>query len=511
MSRNDCDRFEELLAAGGERSLEGERLDWFMEHRRTCETCKRSSAIWPGLASAIAKMEPEPLPPLVERSIAINAADTGEDHRAKRRLPLPAFAAGFAVAAAAAIALVLSGVLGTDTASPADTAREPSIADARPPAWEITALDDGRRVVRIDDVTNLWVDGSSVFRVEKLERRAVRVFLESGKVVADIGPHNGAFSFVVATPDGEVEAKGTIFAVEILESGASVTRVLRGLVEVRASRDGAEETAYDVGVGQKGILGQTSAASTSRWETEGDFCLLRGCRKAIASGPSTTTAADAEAPPEPAAESPSARSAAKQAPAHKPRRYGDDTAPAPGRPAESPVPSKASPHAKQLVEEALSQRRSGDYDAAAVTYRRLISSHPSSTEASNALVSLGQLELVNLADPSAAAIHFGSYLARSPSGILAQEARLGKVRAYDRMGDDYQVIQASGEYLRAHPGGYAGAEVTLRRADARRKSGDCEGALRDYRQLKKWWPASPQVSSAEDGIRACEELVGSER
>ncbi len=500
----NCTDFEDLLDEFTSDELDPERREAALAHLENCERCHQSLTLWQGFSGALEKMEPEALPPLVERRIAVTAADTRSGPPRRRSL-VPAFAAGFVIAAAAAAALVLGGVFSGEAGT--DPQIEPTNIPTgeAPPTWKITRLEDGRRVVRVDEVTNLWVDDESLFKIYQVKPGHVRVNLERGRVVADIGPHAKKFRFVVATSTGEVEAKGTIFAVQVRESGQTITRVLRGLVEVREIDNGRARNAYMVGVGEKGTVGQRQPETTTRWDTEEDFCLLRGCPKIAAASSTETPTADVptHAGEEAAADEPQvpADTSAEISPV-SPRQVQRAEKPS----GKSSVPPKAGAgpsEARELVTAALKQRRAGDYAAAAETYSRLVKSHGGCIESQNALVSLGQLELVNLDDTVAALSHFQSYLDRAPAGILAEEARLGKVRAHARKGKHRRVVDAATEYLTSHPGGYAGSEVILRRADARREMGDCKGAVADYQQLKKWWPTAPEAPRAERGIDQC--------
>jgi len=499
MSAFDCKNFEDMIEEHRAGTLVGRDRELAEAHLALCARCRQSLRLWEGFMGSIDRMVPDPLPPLVERSIMVTAADTRPAPRGRRLSKGVTFAAGFAVAAAAAVTLVLTGVVGG--AVPGGGVVEGAASATGSPAHAITRLEDGRLVVRLDEVTNLWVDDESDFRLDEATAGTVRVRLDKGKVVADIGPHAGAFRFVVSTPDGEVEAKGTIFAVEVAPAGGTITRVLRGLVEVRAAPGRGEGGRFTVGVGEKGAIGDAGPVETTRWETEGDFCLLRGCPALLDRGLATATVpeealgqpapAQAEPPPEPSPISQDSSSSRRSPRNEKPTLPDEAASEAHGDPA------------ADLVARALGLRKRGDYEGAAATYRELIETCPRCVESQNALVSLGQLELANLGDPVAALERFRTYLERSPGGILAEEARLGKVRAFAAAGRPLNVIEASSDYLERHPGGYAGAEVILRRGDARRGTGDCAGALADYSQLKVWWPTAPEISRAERGIELC--------
>ena len=159
--------------------------------------------------------------------------------------------------------------------------------------------------------------------------------------------------------------------------------------------------------------------------------------------------------------------------------------------------------ASELVERALAQRQWGDFNGAASTYRQLILEHAGTVESLTALVSLGQLELYNLGRANAASAHFESYLDRSSSGPLAEEARLGLVRAYDKSNRVSDVERAATDYLEHHPIGYAAPEVCRARADARRLTGNCDGARADYLRIQSEWPSSREAATIDSLQGAC--------
>jgi TolA-binding protein len=109
-------------------------------------------------------------------------------------------------------------------------------------------------------------------------------------------------------------------------------------------------------------------------------------------------------------------------------------------PAESPEPSsttskpasagsaKSAPSARELFTRASGARRRGDIETAIALYEQLLASHPSSVEAEDARLVLGNLRLEQRS-PRAALNQFESY----GSGALSLEALWGKAEALRKL------------------------------------------------------------------------------
>jgi len=148
-------------------------------------------------------------------------------------------------------------------------------------------------------------------------------------------------------------------------------------------------------------------------------------------------------------------------------------------------------------------RQAKDYKSARETYQRLVDEYGSTTAGRNALVALAQLELGTLGDSNSALGNFNRYISSSPLGLLIEEAWLGRVRAQTKLGRQTDVIETVNQYLGQRQGGIATAEMLLRRGEAKRKTGDCHGALLDYKILGERWPNSKNASLAAAGIKLC--------
>ncbi len=118
----------------------------------------------------------------------------------------------------------------------------------------------------------------------------------------------------------------------------------------------------------------------------------------------------------------------------------------PRRVAEAPAPS-----AEELLARANEARRAGQYQAATRLYRTLQRTYPASREAAVSRVTLGRLLLDGAGEPAGALREFEAYLARSPSGVLAEEARVGRALALGRLGRAVEEQDAWRDLLTHHP------------------------------------------------------------
>lgn len=106
------------------------------------------------------------------------------------------------------------------------------------------------------------------------------------------------------------------------------------------------------------------------------------------------------------------------------------------------------------------------YGPACDVYQELIDDYPGTVAAANSQVARGQLELGALGQPQDALTRFNLYLAGSPDGMLAAEARLGQIRSLAALDRHQAVIDAADDYLAAHPDGSALSEVLRSRSEA---------------------------------------------
>ncbi|MBW2277495.1 MAG: FecR domain-containing protein, partial [Deltaproteobacteria bacterium] len=401
MSPPTCREVERLLDDYGRGDLPRDQLEAVELHLAGCGSCREAAELWSGFNFALKNTDLDPLPPLVERRITVAAADAQETPVEARGSSVLStrWVAGIAAAAALAAGVALffaltpdddatqaGGGVAEQAAEPEqpadDGVEEQEVAEAQP-----SATGQGRQLIEVDDVTNLWIEEGSAVRVEHLEEGLARFRLDEGRVVAEVGPHPDGFRFIVVTPSGAVEAKGTIFAVEVRPGSAERARVMRGVVEVRTKDEPAK--AFLVRAGESGRVGDSEPAPLASREMERDVCLLRGC--AVAGEPVEVASNAPQVPVaevcEPAAveadaeKDPAPRPMAKTMVGSKPSKAPPAVATAAGKGsggAGEPPAAETSPDdwkVETLLTLALSQRRSGMYPMAAESYRKLIREH----------------------------------------------------------------------------------------------------------------------------------------
>jgi hypothetical protein len=126
----------------------------------------------------------------------------------------------------------------------------------------------------------------------------------------------------------------------------------------------------------------------------------------------------------------------------------------------SAAPVVDEPSAAALLAEANAHRRRGATQQAIASYRDLVARFPGSREEITSRVMFGNLLLDS--DPALALARFDGYLAAATSGALAEEARLGRAVALDRLARDADAREAWRDLLRQFP-----ASVHSARARAR--------------------------------------------
>jgi TolA-binding protein len=134
-------------------------------------------------------------------------------------------------------------------------------------------------------------------------------------------------------------------------------------------------------------------------------------------------------------------------PAQLPRTPAARVSAAPKAAAEETAPS-----VEQLLTAANEARRRGDTVQAAKSYRQLMQAPYAGTrEASLARFNLAKMLQERGEDPAQALTLFTTFLAESPNGTLAEEARLGRAVALQRLGRPQEERQAWQDLLSSHP------------------------------------------------------------
>ena len=217
-------------------------------HLAVCVDCFENVQMWSFLKVEVPRAPLPPLSPLAERRILSNRAGeatAGLNNRGARgRAVVPVAAA---VAAVVIVALVSFGrtpssvpAAGAASSSPPEVSRidensKRSEARSLKAALDGTIRRDasGRRYIDVAPGTALWLAEGAAVEVDALDDTQARFRLTRGWVVADIGPVPQGFRFVVSTKAREIEARGTVFSVEVNDTGSAGVRVAEGTVEVR--------------------------------------------------------------------------------------------------------------------------------------------------------------------------------------------------------------------------------------------------------------------------------------
>lgn len=295
------------------------------------------------------------------------------------------------VAAQTVSALVVSS--GTGNAITNQGGSQPLVnAATLPQGGHLVAGASGGATVRLSSGTELSVEHDT--NVEFEDAGPVqRFFLGQGVLHAKVAKLTHEQRFIVRTPDAEIEVRGTVFRVEIVDPDAPCaegrrTRVTvsEGLVEVR----GAGASTY-VHPGES-------------WPADCATPRAAPSQSARAAAPSHAE------PPAVALGTSAAASTAETDPA---------TAPAP---ASGHGTKELSSIAQQneLFAQATAQSRSGDREGALTSFEALLRRYPQSPLAESA--SVQRMRLLESSNPSAARSAARQYLARYPQGYARTDA-----------------------------------------------------------------------------------------
>ena len=262
-----------------------------------------------------------------------------------------------------------------------------------------------------DSGTRVTIGGSARVRlVEQSQRK--RFSLEAGSLFAKVAKLTADERFVVATPDAEVEVRGTAFRVTIVPADracedGSPTRleVTEGVVVVR-----------HVGVEHRVAAGErwpqcaeptpVKAGSTGSNSTQGTNATATGAA-AMAGAASPPAIPVGALPASPPVALPATTAAAS------PRGEGAVAA-------ASPEASSRLAEQNDLFDEAMRLKRGGDAPGALAKLDRLLASYPSGPLSESAAVE--RMRLLSSSDRGRAAVAARDYLRRHPRGFARAEA-----------------------------------------------------------------------------------------
>ena len=490
MTSSDCDRWAELA----DRRLLGESLSeeekHFAEnHAEGCALCRAESSAWAVIAEneGADALGDEDAEALVERALSASHRGGAEAAEAKKlplraaeveakKLPLraaeaeprpmPSYApsAGHGVASldrarksrnayvaggiaaalalAAGVTLMLRGasderagaaaVLVSMTGNVSIAGAPASVGMRLPVGAHISVAAGSTACVAFDEGrVRSCLDSSTELVLAKASPDDRQLLLSRGTVVSALDKLPPGHRFTVNALAGQAIVTGTVFSVSTgADHQSVVVRVHEGSVRAEAS----DKPVRSVTTGQELDIRSESGRAVDPDVREHELALVGV----------TVPRAGREAP------APSASVAAAPAPE-----------PLPAAPAE---PAVKPPSAGELLESARKLRAQGNTSGAAEAYRRLMAVHPKSAEAHAALLSLAELQLGPLGDPSGALRSYDAYL-RSGGG-LAQEARYGRIQALRRLGRAAEEQAAVDEFVKAYPNSVQARALKARGADA---------------------------------------------
>lgn len=221
--------------------------------------------------------------------------------------------------------------------------------------------------------------------------RLQRFSLAAGTLDATVAKLDRDERFVVETPDAEVEVRGTVFHLRVLEpplrcaSGSRTELIVsEGLVEVRAA----------------GQVVRVPAGG--RWPLD---CSVSGAPVSSGQAP----APERTLAPKPG---PGAAPASPKRGASEPQKAAESSS-------SSPPASFLAEH-NNLFSQGVAAARAGDVSRALAAYERLIVTHPESPLSENAMVE--RMRLLSQSDRTAARREAQRYVGRYPNGFGRKEA-----------------------------------------------------------------------------------------
>ncbi len=365
---------------------------------------------------------------------------------------------------------------------------------------------EGGACFSIEKATDVCLAAHSKLRLDALRAGKREVTLLAGRAVAALLPRAPERAFSIVSEGTRATAIGTMYAVERLSSAKTQVTVLEGIVEVQGSSQ-AKRIAKDQNVLVSG--GEVAAPSpTTRselakheatvapralWqaksvgvlhvasEPEGAQVFLSG----VAVGSAPVSILLGIGVHEISLESEGYESA-KSAPRLTPGEVQRMVVPLKRTPAPelaqkdahvgamnpgSPVTGNPVNDQPATILARLSRAReamkAGKWQEAASIYESLRHAYPGSAESHTVLVTLGQLQLDRLKQPSQALRSFRAYL--SVGGPLSQEAQFGKIRALRQLGQGAEEREAISEYLSKFSGSADATNLRVRLSELSKK------------------------------------------
>lgn len=378
--RMSCERTEDLLFDYCDGTLCEEENAAVKVHLAICSECRKMADLCAGLPGAVAAAPMAPMDPEAERLARLGRPlqVVGSPTRIRRGFRIAA--AVMIPLAATAAAIALFGPAGSFFA-PDDAPLAPPSADR---AFTVsTAWQGGGRFELTEGVSAWFVEGTRATEIASGDATTL-IRLDEGRVVIEIDDSARGHRFTVETSAGQVRANGTVFSVTADPRGGDSVRVMEGKVTVAGY--GLDSGALEVRAGEEYVAGRSLPTPSSPIDIAGDLSMIRG--HDMQKQTRVKTALETE---------------------HV--QAGPVAAP------------------EGLVRLAGAYRSVRDYDTASRIYETLIDTYPGNETAINAMVALGQMELVFMKRKDRAALNFSRYLELRPSGSLAHVAAEGRSSA----------------------------------------------------------------------------------
>ena len=506
MRRLNCARTEEILHDYLFGEVDEREASAIAIHLAVCTDCRRLAEVWRHLPKAVRQAD---MPP-PSRDLIHGLYSTEGTSRSARVIRLIPTTLGLgAIAAAAAIAFIVFAPLADrqPEQSVQPLAKHPAVLAQLSPGplepiiceSEGETLEGGRRVVRLGPGMALYLSDDAVARLEDTSDRKTVFRLERGFAMAEVGAVGTDYRFIVATPSGEAEARGTVFAVEVSAARSERVRVIEGTVEVRGLASGGGAVVLLAGnelrqgdAGPSPVSGERAASDLAfLYGVQRDSGVVSGAKEPRVSAERGGKRAAAPAPSSSRATASVVRE--KVVSALKDGRFDEAATVVARQAAERPRDAVTLEVMLKLAE---AYRRARRYSEAVDTYEQLIDDFPRSRSASNSLVVLGQMHYTFLSAPEKAVEYLEQYLARGTGGVLEEQARVGLIRSLHRAGADQKLIEAASEYLARHRGAAATAEVLRRRGGALAAVGQRSAATRDLEEVISNWPETAEAKRA---------------
>jgi hypothetical protein len=281
-------------------------------------------------------------------------------------------------------------------------------------------------LLRIEEPVTVALEQGARLLPTVLSAGEVELGLADGMVAVRVDP-GATVALRVVAAGGVAQVTGTVFAVSVLADRVRVD-VVRGAVACRAASDeGGEE--MTVAAGESLLLGE-GRVDALKPEIEDRI------RELLDLPPVERPAAVQR--PEPQVDT---EAASETQPSETDGGREDDDR------TRADLPSLGS-----LIVAARECRARKDWHCAAANYRQIQKLYAGSSEATDMLVPLAEIEITNLGQPGSALRHFRKYIKRKPGGALAEESRYGLCRALRALKRRDQERDALEAFVAAHPG-----------------------------------------------------------